>query len=204
MKTKSPNKFYTKDKFISYSSWKALDGGFVIFPTVWFRLNCKPSLEITVNKFTFAFALYRLQLNFGKYKKISFEGPIEWEELGFNEFFQWSKRKFNRDWNRIDVEKLFTLEPKLKKVIIMGTAHNHYVRVLLARAMLSAQENGRLGNNEKLGNALSKALNNPNLDSAKDIINSTQPSINESFDDSADLFGLSGLEQKIKEGALKK
>ena len=140
MTMRSPNWFYTSTRFLAGAAWKDRGAGLLLWPAAWIEPNMEPSLGVRVHRITLGWLQWRCQCDLGNWQPIEMEGPIDWKGLGIDDYLAWSKKTFQRNWSRADVERLFRKEPAWRRLALLGSARNHYVRVVLARAMLSAQE----------------------------------------------------------------
>lgn len=156
---RTKNRFLSDRHFVAGAVWRARRGGFLILPAAWLEWGKEPSLEVRLHRFSMGWGFWRAQVDFGVWNKIVLNGPIDWGRLGIDEYLAWSRKTFKRQWQRIDVEKLFRADPTWRHLVMAGTAHNHYVRVIMARAMLKAGEEAvaSLGANDSLGSALADA-----------------------------------------------
>lgn len=148
---RTKNRFISSRHYLSAAAWRAPRSGFLIWPATWLQLGLEPSLEVRVSRLSLGWGSWRAQIDLGVWTPLVLSGPIEWERLGVDSYLSWAKQAFGRSWGRIDVERLFRADPSWRRLVMMGTAHNHYVRVLLARAMLSAADAPELGANDSLG-----------------------------------------------------
>lgn len=140
MSLRTPNWFYTASRFVSVAAWRSALSGRLIWPALWVEPTRNPSLEVAISRWTLAWWDWRLQFDWGTWHPLDFQGPVDWERMGIDGYLAWAKKTFGRSWGRMEVDRLFRSDPAWKRLAIMGTAHNHYVRVALARAMLSAQD----------------------------------------------------------------
>lgn len=138
MNIRSPNWFYTATRFLSVATWKDWGAGVLIWPAAWVEPSLKPSVDVSVVRVTAGWLRWRFQCDFGTWTPVDVDGPIDWERLGIDSYLAWTKKTFGRNWGRADVERLFRREPAWRRLAVLGTAHNHYVKVTLARAMMSA------------------------------------------------------------------
>lgn len=148
---RTKNRFISSRHFLSAACWRAPRAGFLIWPAAWVEVGLEPSLEVRINRLSMGWGPWRAQVDLGTWTKLLVSGPVDWDRLGVDGYLAWSKRAFGRTWGRIDVERLFRSDPSWRQLVMMGTAHNHYIRVLLARAMISATDASALGVNESLG-----------------------------------------------------
>ena len=138
MNIRSPNWFYTSSRFLSFAFWKDLGAGVLIWPAVWVQPLLEPSLDVRLHRWTVGWWRWRFQCDFGTWLPLAVDGPIDWERLGVDSYLAWTKKTFGRNWGRADVERLFRRDPAWRRLAVLGTAQNHYVKVTLARAMMSA------------------------------------------------------------------
>lgn len=151
--------FFLNDRhFVAGAFWRARRGGFLILPAFWFEWGKEPSLEVRLHRFSAGWGFWRAQFDLGIWNKIPLAGPVDWGRLGIDEYLKWSRKTFKQQWQRIDVERLFRTDPAWRHLVMAGTAHNHYVRVIMARAMLKAGEGATasLGANDSLASALTE------------------------------------------------
>lgn len=140
MDVRTPNWFFTSTRFLSGAVWKERGAGFVVWPSLWVEPGLEPSLDVRVTRWTLGWARWRAQCDVGVWCPLQVDGPIDWERLGVDDFLTWARRTFTRRWGRADVDRLFRQEPSWRRLAVLGTTRNHYVRVLLARAMLAAPD----------------------------------------------------------------
>ncbi len=148
---RTKNYFLTSRRFMAAAAWRAPRSGFLLWPAAWIEVGLEPSLEVRLTRVSVGWGPWRAQLDLGVWTPLSVAGPIDWERLGVDSYLAWAKKAFGRKWGRIDVERLFRTDPSWRRLVMMGTAENHYIRVLIARAMLSAKDIPDLGSNEELG-----------------------------------------------------
>ena len=140
MKTRTPNWFYTANRFVSGDAWRDRGAGFLVWPALWVQGGLEPALGVRVTRFTLGWGQWRAQCDFGLWTPVDTSGPIDWEAMGIDDYLAWTKKTFGKSWGRVDVERLFRKEPTWRALAQMGSARNHYVRVLMARVMLAAQD----------------------------------------------------------------
>ena len=110
-------------------------------------------MDVRVHRVIGGFGSWRVQLNLGRWNPVDPDGPLDWSRLAIDGYLKWAQQMFSRKWVRLDVERLFQREPAWRRLAILGTTRNHYVRVVLARAMLETNGTG-LGGNAELAEAL--------------------------------------------------
>ncbi len=137
---RSPNKFLTKDRYYNTARWVERDGAFLIFPSVWVQWNMETVLDVFVNRWTVGIGYYRFQLDWGRWRRRDPKGLIDWRASGLDGFISWSKKTFGHSWDRQDLENLFKQRPEWKHLVVMGDANSHYIRLLLARELASAND----------------------------------------------------------------
>ncbi len=138
MITRTKNWFYSSNRFLSGAFWSDMNAGWLLWPAVWVEPKREPSLDVTVTRLSVGWLRWRAQCDFGRWHPIDVFGALDWEHLGVDAYLQWTKRTFGRNWGRADVERLFRQEPAWRRLCMMGTLNNHYIRVAVARAMLLA------------------------------------------------------------------
>lgn len=139
MNKRTPNWFFTADRFASGAAWTDRGAGVLVWPACWIEWNVEPALGVRLHRATVGWGRWRVQLDVGRWRPVLLEGPIDWDAMGVDGYLAWARKMFSKPWGRADVERLFNRDPSWKRLTLMGTAHAHYIRVLLARAMLSTQ-----------------------------------------------------------------
>jgi len=140
MATRTKNWFYTSSRFLSGAFWKDVGAGFLLWPAVWIEPTKEPALDVTITRLSVGWLQWRAQCDFGQWSPVSLRGPLDWERLGVDSYLAWAKKTFGRSWNRSDVERLFKQDPAWRRLCLLGTLNNHYIRVAVARSMLVAQD----------------------------------------------------------------
>ena len=140
MKTRTPNWFYTQNRFLSGDAWRDRGAGFLVWPALWVQGGLEPALGVRLTRWTVGWGQWRAQCDFGRWEPKDTSGPIDWEAMGIDDYLAWTKKTFGKAWGRVDVERLFRREPAWRDLAQLGTTQNHYVRVLMARVMLAAQD----------------------------------------------------------------
>ena len=140
MISRTKNWFYTSSRFLSGAFWRDVNAGWLAWPSLWVEPNRQPSFDVTLTRVSFGWLQWRAQCDIGHWHPIDTHGPLDWEALGTSEYLAWSRRTFGKSWGRADIEKVFRAEPALRRLCMMGTFRNHYIRVAVARTMLLAQE----------------------------------------------------------------
>lgn len=140
MLTRTKNWYYTENRFLSGAFWKDVNAGWLLWPAVWVEPGREPSLDVSLTRVSIGWLQWRAQCDLGHWHPINTQGPLDWERMGVNDYLAWSRKTFGKNWGRADVERMFRADPSLRRLCMMGTLNNHYIRVTLARAMLQAQE----------------------------------------------------------------
>lgn len=140
MITRTKNWFYTSSRFLSGAFWKDVNAGWLVWPAIWVEPHREPSLDVSLTRVSIGWLQWRAQCDLGCWRPLNPQGPLDWEALGVNDYLVWARRTFSKNWGRADVERLFRNEPAWRRLCMMGTFHNHYIRVAVARAMLVAPE----------------------------------------------------------------
>lgn len=153
--SRTRNLFLSRRRFVSGALRRSRRLGFLILPAAWIEPGREVSLEVKVLRLTVGWGFWRAQLDLGTFDPIDLDGPVDWERLGVDGYLAWSRRIFGRKWSRMDVERLFRQDPAWRHLAVLGTAHNHYVRVVLARAMMATPDLASLGRNDMLAAATS-------------------------------------------------
>ena len=181
MRKQSKNYYYTKEKFISYASWKDGSAGFLLFPAVWFKTDVKPSFEVSLTQVFLGWGHRRFSFNLGVFKEVNLSAPVDWTLIAYDDFSKWLKKIKSIPYNKKNIERLFELEPWTKKIVIIGSLKNHYVRELILKTLNSLYESGLLS--EKAKNSTDSLLSSEKLNfhsstEDADISEDEQKSIN--------------------------
>lgn len=97
-------------------------------------------MGVCLIRLTLGWLRWRFQCDMGKWTPVNRDGPVDWDALGADDYLAWSKKTFGRSWNRMDIDRIFRQDPAWKELVMLGSMNNHYIRVILARAMLSTQD----------------------------------------------------------------
>lgn len=140
---RSPNKFISKNRFISYAKWRDPRSPLMLWPAGWVFKNQEVVFGVSIDRWTFGWLRWRFQLDIGLYLRPDPKAPIEWSKSGLDGFLNWGKEVFQQKWGRADLDRLFRNRPEWKRLIALGGANPHYVRLLLARELFQEPESAR-------------------------------------------------------------
>lgn len=140
---RSPNWFWTSDRFITFASWKDRAGPFALWPSLMVETQVDLGADVQSARWTLVLGRRRWQMDFARYTPRATAGKIDWSTGpgGAEEMLRWAKKVFRRNWTKADLEKLFAKKPEWRRLVIQSGARHHYVRVLLARELMD-QESG--------------------------------------------------------------
>ena len=140
---RSPNKFISKNRFISYAKWHDSRAAWMLFPAVWVFKKQEVVFGVTIDRWTVGWLKWRFQLDIGLFSRPDPKAPIEWSTSGLDGFLNWGKQVFQQKWGRADLDRLFRNRPEWKRLVALGGANPHYVRLLLARELFQEPESIR-------------------------------------------------------------
>lgn len=100
-------------------------------------------MGIRVHRWTFGWLKWRFQFDWGRWSRPDPKAPIDWGKSGLDGFLVWGKQVFDQKWTKSDLEKLFKTRPEWRKLVALGGAKSHYVRLLLARELFQEPSPGK-------------------------------------------------------------
>lgn len=132
------NIFISKHRFVSFSRWSEPAGSFLLWPCAWVDWATEPSLGVRITRWNVGIGYARFRMNWGWNSRPDPLGKIDWESSGLAGFLEWSQRVFGKSWRRTDLDALFRQRPEWHRLVSLGGADAHYVRLLLARELFEA------------------------------------------------------------------
>lgn len=115
----------------------------MVFPAIWVLWAQEVAMGIKINRWTFGWCRWRFQIDWGTWSRPDPKSPIDWNKSGLEGFIGWGKQVFDQKWSKADLEKLFRTRPEWRKLVALGGARAHYVRLLLARELFQEPEVGK-------------------------------------------------------------
>lgn len=137
---RSSNKFLTDNRFICHAKWSDARAPFMLWPSIWVVWGQEVAVGVRVNRWTFGLARWRFQLDWGHWVRPDPKAPIDWTKSGLEGFLSWGQQLFDQKWNRSDLDRLFRSRPEWRRLVALGGANSHYVRLLLARELFQEPE----------------------------------------------------------------
>ena len=105
----------------------------MLFPAIWVLWAQDVAVGVMVHRWTIGWARWRFQLDWGRWQRADINAPIEWSTSGLDGFLAWGRNVFEQKWGKEDIDHLFKVRPEWKRLVALGGAHPHYIRLLLAR-----------------------------------------------------------------------
>ena len=115
----------------------------MLFPAIWVLWNQDVAVGVRVHRWTFGWGRYRYQLDWGRWDRPDPKNPIDWAKAGLDGFLIWGKQMFDQRWGKTDLDRLFRNRPEWRRIVALGGARAHYVRLLLARELFHEPEASR-------------------------------------------------------------
>ena len=137
---RSSNKFLSEKKFICLARWKDKRAPFMLWPAVWVLWNQEVAIGVRIHRWTVGLGRWRFQCDWGNWNRADPKAPIDWNSSGLEGFTAWGKQIFDQKWTRADLDRLFKSRPEWRRLVALGGAHAHYVRLLLARELFQEPE----------------------------------------------------------------
>lgn len=100
-------------------------------------------MGIKITRWTLGWLRWRFQLDWGTWTRPDPRAPIDWTKSGLDEFTAWGKQVFGQKWSKQDLERLFRTRPEWRRLVALGGARSHYIKLLLARELFQEPETNK-------------------------------------------------------------
>lgn len=144
---RSKNFFLSSNKFISFAWWKNREDLFSIFPALLIEKNIDKGLEIKLNRYIFCLGKRRFEINTGVYNPRN--TVLNWKDSALEDFILWMRKSGNENFGKNEVERFFAVNPEWKNLITITSCKNHYIRLLLAKALVDFNSASVVANKRK-------------------------------------------------------
>lgn len=145
---RTPNWFFTENRFISVAAWRDRAGIILLWPSIWLEPGVEVGLEVVLHRVSCGWLRWRFQFDMGSYRPRSPRRSIDWGADGLDDFLVWAGKVFGGEWSRTQLETVLQEDPSWYRLIALGGPPSHYTRVLLAREILQRRQ--RLVSDEPL------------------------------------------------------
>lgn len=142
---RTPNFFYTSERFLSLAGWLDRGGACVIWPSVWVDTDVEVGLHVRIIRWSGGWGRWRLQIDMGRHRPCSGRRSLDWSTDGLDEFLVWCRQVFGGIWERPALERLLRTDPAWYRLVALGGAPAYYTRVLLARELIQRRWAGPEG-----------------------------------------------------------
>jgi len=124
-------------RFWRHEGWNDGQAGFLLWPALWLRRHVSRGLFLQEHTLTLGWGTWRWRLTRVDDTTPSLAVPTSWQAIAGPGFLTWAQATFGGSWPKERAQDFFRQQPKWRDLVTLGHLDNHYLRILIAREMLS-------------------------------------------------------------------